>query len=212
MRPIVIAYHLVWTGYGWWLFTDPRGSMSSVLRNEYLRDTGEMHFGRKRIQPRSSEVREHFRTTESKLAHARRTFSDVEIDCIGSAFARVVTECVYTVYACAIMMDHIHLLIRKHRHSAEDMIANFQRESHLALRDARHFDLEHPVWGGHGWTVFIDNPERVWKTIDYVRENPIKARMREQNWSFVKPYDNWPLFEGHSPNSPYARRMKRRET
>ena len=25
-HPIVIAHHLIWTAYGWWLPNDPRGS------------------------------------------------------------------------------------------------------------------------------------------------------------------------------------------
>jgi len=25
-QPLVIGYHLIWTGYGWWLPNDPRGS------------------------------------------------------------------------------------------------------------------------------------------------------------------------------------------
>ena len=35
--------------------------------------------------------------------------------------------------------------------------------------------------------------ERVRRTIRYVEDNPAKARMPRQEWSFVKPYDGWPL-------------------
>ncbi len=35
-RPLVIAYHLVWTGYVWWLPNDPRGSTSRGIANERL--------------------------------------------------------------------------------------------------------------------------------------------------------------------------------
>jgi hypothetical protein len=48
---MVIAHHLIWTLYGWWLPNDPRGSTSRAIRNDVLRDLGELHFGRKRVQP-----------------------------------------------------------------------------------------------------------------------------------------------------------------
>jgi REP element-mobilizing transposase RayT len=32
----------------------------------------------------------------------------------------------YTCYACAIMPDHVHLLIRKHKNLSEEMIEKIQ--------------------------------------------------------------------------------------
>ena len=29
-----------------------------------------------------------------------------------------------------------------------------------------------------------------------------------QHWDFVKPYDQWPLHEGHNPDSPYAKGLR----
>jgi hypothetical protein len=68
--------------------------------------------------------------------------------------------------------------------------------------------MEHPVWGGPGWGVFLDTPDDVRRTIKYIEDNPLKARMPARHWSFVKEYDGWPLHPGHSPNSPYARRLR----
>jgi len=106
------------------------------------------------------------------------------------------------------MPDHVHVLIRKHKHQAEEMIRNLQRESHLLLRTRELFDMDHPIWGGPGWSVFLDHPEEVWRTISYVEENPVKIGLPKQKHPFVIPYNNWPLHEGHSPNSPYVRRMR----
>ena len=39
-----------------------------------------------------------------------------------------------TVHACVVMPDHVHLLIRKHKHTAENMIAHFQGQSRSRLR------------------------------------------------------------------------------
>ena len=89
------------------------------------------------------------------------------------------------------------------------MIANLQRESHLILRQRGHFDVHHPIWGGHGWSVFLDHPDEVWRTIRYIEGNPTREGLAAQNYGFVIPYDNWPLHAGHSPKSPYVKRMRR---
>jgi hypothetical protein len=36
LRPIVVAHHLIWTAYGWWLPNDPRGSMSNFVSSEVI--------------------------------------------------------------------------------------------------------------------------------------------------------------------------------
>lgn len=208
-RPLIIAYHLIWTAYGWWLPNDRRGSMSSRIRNDVLDELGELHHGRKRVQPSSWEIREFYERAPELLEHPLMTFNETDFQHIAKAFSTEMTSQKYTCYACAIMPDHIHILIRKHKHSAEEMIQNLQRASHIALREAGSRDMVHPVWGGHGWKVFLDSPEDIWRTIRYVQENPIKIGLPRQSWGFLKPYDNWPLHPGHSPNSPYARRLRR---
>ena len=91
------------------------------------------------------------------------------------------------------MPDHIHMVIRKHKHLAEEMIEHFQDASRIALINAGARPEDHPVWGGPGWKVFLDEPAEVRRTIQYVDDNPIKMRLPRQKWPFVVAYDNWPL-------------------
>jgi REP element-mobilizing transposase RayT len=207
-NPIVIAYHLVWTAYGWWLPNDPRGSMSNLIRNDILKELGELHYGRKRIQPASRDIRDFYDSATSLLKYPQMTFKPAMIAAIAESFREVILTLKYTCYACAIMPDHVHILIRKHKHLGEEMISNLQRESHLRLRDLGLVDMEQPVWGGPGWKVFLDHPDDIWRVIRYIQENPIKAHLPSQQWDFARPYDNWPLHPGHSPKSPYARRLR----
>jgi REP element-mobilizing transposase RayT len=207
-NPIVIAYHLIWTGYGWWLPNDPRGSMSTTIRNDVLGDLGALHRGRKVVQPASREIREFYREARNRLEYPLRSFAEDEPQTIAVAFGEVIARERYTCYACAIMPDHVHVLIRKHKHQAEEMIANLQDASRLRLRESSSFLAEHPVWGGKGWKVFLDHPDDVRRTIKYVEGNPIHAHLPSQQWAFVAPYDGWPLHPGHSPNSPYVRRLQ----
>jgi hypothetical protein len=85
------------------------------------------------------------------------------------------------------------------------MISNLQRSSADLLKKRGLHAQNHPVWGGPGWKFSLDDPNDIVRTIPYVERNPLKALMPAQRHSFVKPYDNWPLHNGHDPKSPYAR-------
>lgn len=206
-RPIVIAHHLIFTAYGWWLPNDPRGSNSQTIRNDVVADLGEIHHGRKRVQPASAEIREFYREADKRLRHELLTFSVSDISAIATAFGAVAKEQRYTCWACAIMPDHVHLLIRKHKHLAEEMIAAFQDHSRLRLRADGLRATNHPVWGGPGWKVFLDHPDEVRRIVRYIQDNPAKIGQPRQEWKFVKSYDGWPLHPGHSTRSPYAKRL-----
>lgn len=126
--PIVIAYHLVWTGYGWWFPNDLRGSTSHFIASNVLAQINELHLGRKRLQPTRGQLLDFFRVAQPRLKFEPIIFDAPMVAAIARAFAEVIATEKYTCYACAIMRDHVHLLIRKHKHSAEQMIANLQRE------------------------------------------------------------------------------------
>ena len=133
-QPYVIAYHLIWTAYGWWLPNDPRGSMSQTVASDIIAELSELHYGRKHVQPPSREIHDFYCRAAAVLKHPLLTFGRRERDAVAESFAAVVVEHRYTCYACAVMGDHAHLVIRKHKHKAEEMIANLQDASRLRLR------------------------------------------------------------------------------
>lgn len=208
MPPIVIAHHLIWTAYGWWLPNDPRGSMSHFINSDVLRDLGDLHYDRKKVQPASRLIRAFYEQAGDKLKYPLAQFGQSEVSAVAESFRNVILECRYTCYACVVMFDHVHLLIRKHRDAAEEMIFNFQEASRLRLRTLHLRPDDHPVWGGPGWKVFLDHPDDIGRTISYINENPVAFRLPRQVWDFVTPYDGWPLHPGHSPNSPYVKRLR----
>ena len=183
---MVAAYHLIWTGYGHWLPNDLRGSTSQELRCAKIAPLGEIHFGRKRIQPAGQVIREFYDAARGVLKHELLNFDQNKIEIIAESFANVIKIREYTCYACAIMPDHVHLVIRKHRDKAEEMIANLQNASRTALQEQ-----DHPIWGGPGWKVFLDSREDIVRTIHYVEQNPVKIRQPVQRWPFVKTYEGW---------------------
>ncbi len=191
-RPVVIAYHLIWTAYGWWLPNDPRGSTSNRIACNVIAQLGELHFGRKKVQPAGRVIREFYQRAKDVLKFDLLTFTREEIQTVAQSFRTCLKNHRYTCYACAIMPDHVHVLLRKHKHRAEEMTLNFQEQSRLDLQKSAARPA-HPVWGGPGWKVFLDHPDGIRRTIRYIDNNPGKIRLPRQEWDFVKEYDGWPM-------------------
>jgi len=188
---MVAGFHLIWTAYGWWLPNDPRGSSSHEIRIEKIAELGDLHHGRKSIQPPGREIKRFYEHAIDVLKHPLLILEDEDIDLVAESFGAVIKDRRYTCYACAIMPDHIHVLIRKHTDHAETMIDNLQQASRAKLRDARRRSSTNPVWGGPGWKVFIYSQADFLRAIEYIRQNPIKAGRPPQIWKFVKEYDGW---------------------
>jgi REP element-mobilizing transposase RayT len=206
--PLVIAYHLIWTVYGWWLPNDPRGSGSKSIANDSIAALGDLHCGRKRIQPAARDVRAFYQQAAKILKHPVLEMRDRAVEIVANAFAHVIAQEKYTCYGCAIMPDDVHMLIRRHKHSAEDMMERLQNASRWSLIELRLRASDHPVWtGGGGWKVFLDHPDEVERTISYIDNNPHKSGLSRQARPFVVAYDRWPLHAGHSRNSPYVKAL-----
>lgn len=74
----VIAHHFILTGYGHGLPNDPRGSMSSEVRQGKIAPLGERHYGRKTVQPSREELRGFHRRAKGELEHAVLWWGDAE--------------------------------------------------------------------------------------------------------------------------------------
>ena len=195
---MVAGFHLIWTAYGWWLPNDRRGSSSHEIREATIAELGELHHGRKPVQPSGRDIREFYEQAQDVLKHRLLRFAEDEIRLIAESFAQVIANRRYTCYACAIMPDHVHALIRKHRDHAETMIENLQEASRARLIEAGRRAPTQPVWGGRGWKVFLNLRDDFVRVVANIQNNPIKAGRPAQHWGFVKAYDGW--MPGRYPN------------
>ena len=195
----VLAHHLVWTAYGTWLGNDPRGSGSRLVYTPELRELAEPHFGRRRVQPPRQLVRSFYEKASPRLIYPVMRFDDLQIQEIGHAFGDVIQKQRYTCYAYAIMPDHVHLVIRKHRQRGEEMIEHLQRESRLAKCFVDGLASSHPIWTRGGWVRFLDSPNAIRGRVRYVSDNPEQDGLRRQAWPFVVAYDGWPFHKQRPP-------------
>jgi REP element-mobilizing transposase RayT len=185
---IIIAHHLVLMGYGHWFPNDIRGSGSDEIRKELLRELGEIHFGRKPIQPSRSELKAFYRAGEPLLEQPVLWFDESSRHAIANGFERACAEQGYVVYACAVLRNHAHLVVKRHKHPHDVMwrtLAEFARQS---LASSRSIPDEHRVWGNRPYSKFLYTPDDVRGRIEYVNDNPIKEGLPEQRWGFVSSY------------------------
>ena len=85
--PLVIAYHLIWTAYGWWLPNDLRGSTSNVIASDIIASLGNLHHGRKKVQPAGADVRRFYEQAAAVLKYPLLTFDAAARSAIADAFA-----------------------------------------------------------------------------------------------------------------------------
>ena len=88
--------------------------------------------GRKQIQPAGRDIRDFYEQAKAVLKHPLLSFAPSEFEVVGNAIGQAINECQYTCYACAIMPDHVHLVIRKHRDLADEMIEKIRSTQPLA--------------------------------------------------------------------------------
>jgi REP element-mobilizing transposase RayT len=173
-------------GYAHWMPNDPRGSGSVELRKDEFKDLGEILPGRQLPQPRE-EVRAFHGEVEPLLQHQRIWFNEPMRQIIANTFAEAAKRHGYTIWACAICSNHGHSVVRTHRDPAELIWTNLANAAQLALRSAKLFPDNHPVWSHRPYKVFLYTPEDVVGRIDYVNSNPMKEGLPPQHWEFVQP-------------------------
>ena len=203
---MVLAYHVIFSAYGFWLPNDPRGSWSDFVGSWEL-----FRYGRatKTDERRSLAADPHDRrlrfAAKQALKYPAVTFTDDQIQAAARGFARRVENSEMTVWACAILPDHVHMVIARHTYEIERAVMLLKSEAtdHLIgaclhpLQDYRKQDGKIPTcWTRGEWKVFLDCEEAILAAIRYVEQNPIKEGRPAQIWPFVKPY----IFTGDLPN------------
>ncbi len=187
IRNTVKAAHLILTGYGHWLPNDPRGSGSSEIRKLGLQQLGPIHFGRKRAQPARSELKEFYKHAKTCLDHPTIWFDARARSGLARAFASVIRDRGYTCYACAVLSNHAHFVIRSHRDDSLTILVHLAQGSFEAMHDAALVPPDHPVWADRPYKVYLKTAEQVCGRIKYVEDNPQKEGLGRQTYEFVTP-------------------------
>jgi REP element-mobilizing transposase RayT len=191
----VIAYHLILTFYGFWLPNDPRGSWSDFVRAWELRRFGP---ATKTNERRSLACDKHNvrKRLEAKGALAREPvhLDGVQARAVIRGFSRYVDRSGIKVFACAILPEHVHMVVGRHSYSIEEIARHLKADATTELnREGLHPFRDFPYrngslpspWARGEWKCFIDKDDYVRNAVGYVNRNPIREGHAAQSWSFV---------------------------
>jgi hypothetical protein len=192
-RTIVIGHHLIFSSYGFWLANDPRGSGSTEIRQHKFEELGPIHPGRKREQPTRAVLRAFYEAATPRLEFAPLWFDEAIRSVIANSFERTLKRYRYTAWAFAILANHAHLCVRQHRDKYEVIWERFALDSREAVLALGRISPMHRVWAERPYSVYQYSPDDVWRTVRYIEGNPVKEGLPAQRYSWVVPYDNWPL-------------------
>jgi REP element-mobilizing transposase RayT len=200
---MVHGYHVIVAAYGFWLPNDPRGSWSDFVGKWEL-----VRFGK---STKSLERRGLAELTAAELRQreaARRSlkyppvrFTGVQARAIGSGLAAACRRSGYTIWACSILPEHMHLVIARHRYKVEQIVNLLKGETtreiiqeglHPLAHYAKPGERPPRMWAEHQWKVFLDSEEAIEAAIRYVNDNPIQEGKPAQQWSFVTPFGGLP--------------------
>ena len=126
---------------------------------------------------------------------------------VSRGFSRVVRDTQLQIYACAIMPDHVHFVFGNHPRAIKTLVGQLKACATMQLNEeglnplavslakpdgtvsqAKPLTKPPSPWARGCWKVFLDTEKDVQRAIHYVEQNPVKAGLRPQKWSFVVPY------------------------
>ena len=153
----IIAFHVVFGAYGFWLPNDPRGSWSEYVYGKQLRQ-----FGPATKVSTSHSLAHNPHDAQQRLA-AKDALKFPPVRLIGiqalavsRGFHKVVTDTLLQIYACAIMPDHVHLVFGTHFRTAESLVNQLKScaTKQLTAEGLHPFSGQHSPWRGIFGTFF----------------------------------------------------------
>jgi REP element-mobilizing transposase RayT len=179
-RRIVIGHHLIWTLYGHWLVNDLRGSGSEAVRDPKFAPLRDLHLGGKpeHLQPSSNEVKGFYRKAAPLLQFTSFWIDEAKRQALAASMEEVVKRRAYTAWACAILSNHIYLVVRQHRDDGITIWNAMTDATRARLRQFAEIDDAHPVWAARPYKVYLWTPQDVRTRVRYVSAIPRRKGSR----------------------------------
>jgi REP element-mobilizing transposase RayT len=192
---MIFANHSVFACRGFWLPNDGRGSWSTEVWAPHLKPFGP---ATKTTERRSLANKPHDRAarqaSKDAMIFPAVVLNQQQRECVARGFEKIIPLLGLVVYACAIMPDHVHLVLKRHQKHVEELIGFLKRAATRQLTE----EGLHPLagfinrsgrvpspWVDGGWNRFIDDHRLIEPAADYVVKNPLKIGLSRQSWPFV---------------------------
>ncbi len=123
----LLAAHIIFTAYGFWLPNDPRGSWSEWVASwellKYGRATKVDHGRSVARVKHDADLR---RAAKQSLKYSPVLFTGLQARSIARGFSRAIDEGDYPVHACSILPDHVHLVIGDHERRFQQITSHLR--------------------------------------------------------------------------------------
>ena len=178
---MITAYHAIFTTYGTWLPNDPRGSYSKEIYNSRLLMLGQIKYGKQKPSPQKDSLMSFWKTATPQLKRSPFFINDRSRPAIAASFGTVVERLNIRVAACAIMNDHVHILVLRSKYRIEYTINQLKGAATLTLK------MKQTPWSRGCWKVFINDTKTLQAAVDYINANPAYSGLVAQDWDFISP-------------------------
>jgi REP element-mobilizing transposase RayT len=195
----MLGWHLIFSTYGFWLPNDERGSGSTRVRARHIFDAGgeatKVHT-RRSVASKQHDV-ESRRAAKKSLKYPAVRLTGIQARAVGRGIAAICPKTNLLIHACAIMPDHVHVVAARNDMGGDEIMACVKRAGTRGMNEeglhplqdyARENGRVPSPWAARGWKVMLFTPAQMRSRIKYVEENPVRAGLRRQQWSFVVPY------------------------
>jgi REP element-mobilizing transposase RayT len=165
---MIHAFHSIFSMYGFWMPNDPRGSGSNYVANwELFRYGAATHVKTRRSVAAKSHDRSIRMTAKTTLKYSPVHVTGLQARAIVEGFALAIDVADYHIQACAVLPDHVHLVIAWHPRDIRRIVGHLKSKATAHLKDTQLWlDSERPVWGQHGWNVYLDSYKAVRRAIE----------------------------------------------
>ncbi|KPK79158.1 MAG: hypothetical protein AMJ81_13685 [Phycisphaerae bacterium SM23_33] len=98
------------------------------------------------------------------------------------------------------LTNHVHLLIRKHKLTGEEMAKLLEAAARQQLCDAGLVPQQHPVFSADVCDVHKSDPASVRRCVRYIEGNVRKHNLPVVRHDFLSACDNWPFHQRNGPH------------
>ena len=194
---MIVGYHVIFGMYGFWLPNDPRGSWSDFVGAwELFRYGPATRTDERRSVAHQPHDRSKRLAAKTGLQRPAVVLTGLQARAVGMGIAQYLARAPFAVWACAILPDHVHLVIAQPPMEVEHLVIQLKGAATESLReqglhpfgDMKDRQGRTPKCFSRGeWKVYLDPPD-VSRAVEYVEDNPRKEGKPRQRWSFVTPF------------------------
>jgi REP element-mobilizing transposase RayT len=198
---MIHGYHVIWGTYGFWLPNDPRGSWSDFVASWELLRYGKTARSIERTDIDPERWNRWRASALTALKYPAVSLTAEQVQAVATGFGTCVRKSRYTIWACSVLDEHIHMVIARHTYEVEKICNLLKGEATKQLKAsllhplARFADADGTVpslWAENQWKVYLDSEAAIETAIQYVIENPAKEGKPMQSWPFLTPFAGLP--------------------